>query len=129
MILKRQALGIMALALSSTIASAAPSFLVTHNRTNVESNAELAGTMSPYPTPANKDGRVLWGLVKMACSGHVVNNRCSAVIYMETNTNHAIKLGEVSMDIDSGDIMPKMIKANGYTLTVNAPGETTLTKD
>ncbi len=40
-----------------------------------------------------------------------------------------VDIGVVSMDLDSGDIIPKQISANGYTLNVKGPGETTITKD
>ena len=48
---------------------------------------------------------------------------------METNTENPVDIGMVSMDLDTGDITPKTITANGYTLVVNGPGETTLSKD
>ncbi len=33
------------------------------------------------------------------------------------------------LDLNSGEITPKVIKSNGYTITINGPGEATLTKD
>lgn len=116
--------------LSTTAALAAPKFLITHNQTNVESNAYVAGTIpSQHPTKANRDGKVSWIEVRMACFGHDSGGKCSALIKMATNTPNPVNLGTVSVDLNSGDISPKVLHANGYTLTVNGPGETTLTKD
>lgn len=128
--MKFSTLGLTALGmgLGLSIAQAgAPGFLVTHNHTPVQSNAFIDGTIaSPYPTEANADGKLLWTLVRMACNGHIHNGRCSAVIKMATNTTKPVTLGTVSMDMETGDISPKFISGNGYTLTVNGPGESTL---
>ena len=48
---------------------------------------------------------------------------------MDTNTGNPIEIGIVSLDLTTGDISPKQISANGYTMTVNGPGESTLSKD
>jgi hypothetical protein len=115
--------------LSIPLAIANPSYLVTHNKTNVQSNAFVAGVIpSSVPTPPNGDSKVHWVLVRILCAGHTIQGRCSALIKMATNTRNPIPLGMVSMDIESGDIIPKQISANGYTLTVNGPGEVTLEK-
>ena len=122
-----------ALALCFITASALatpPRQLITHNTTDSESNAYIAGTIpSQHPTRAHTDGTVFWTAVKLACFGHIVEGKCSALIRMETNTENPVDIGMVSMDLDSGDITPKTITANGYTLVVNGPGETTLSKD
>lgn len=118
------------LALAATEVLASPQKLVTHNLTNVESNAFVAGTISSrYPTRPHSDGKVSWTEVKMACFGHIMNGKCDALVKMETNTPHPINLGWVKLDLESGDITPKSLTANGYTLLVNGPGETTLIKN
>lgn len=118
------------ISLSTTGALASPKFLITHNKTNVDSNAYVAGTIaSQHPTKANRDGKVSWIEVRMACFGHDAGGKCSALIKMATNTPNPVNLGMVSVDLNSGDITPKVVHGNGYTLTVNGPGETTLTKD
>ena len=48
---------------------------------------------------------------------------------MASNTDTPIKIGTLAMDVDTGDITPKQLSANGYTITVNGPGETTLSTD
>jgi hypothetical protein len=117
----------LAFALFSITASAAPKHLVTHNMTNVESNAFVAGSIpSQHPTKAHSDGRVYWTAVKMACFGHTVDGKCQALIKMATNTPSPITVGTVTLDLNSGEITPSQISANGFTVIVNGPGETTL---
>lgn len=109
----------------------APMYMVTHNQTDVQSNAYIDGTIpSPYPTQPKSDKKVLWTMVRFACIGHTdSNNTCKALVKIATNTDHPIDLGTMSMDLESGDITPKHLAAQGYNLTVNGPGEVTLTKD
>ncbi|QMT59939.1 hypothetical protein [Legionella sp. PC997] len=118
----------VALSISALTAFASPTYLTTHNNTTEESNAYIAGVPSAYPTPANSTQRVYWNLVKLACYGHTTGRQCSAVIKMATNTSNPIEVGEVHMDLDTGDITPKFLSKNGYTLTVNGLGEATITK-
>lgn len=119
----------LAVSLCSTAALAAPQYLITHNLTDVESNAFVAGNASPAPTKANSTNQVSWFIVKMACFGQTTEGKCPAVIKMATDTSSPIELGTVYLDLESGAVTPTRLSANGYTLTVNAPGETTLTKD
>jgi hypothetical protein len=115
------------LGLTTTLAIAAPKQLVTHNTTDVESNAYIAGTIpSQHPTKAHSDNHVNWAAVKMACFGHVTNGKCWAVVKMATNTPNPVEIGIVSIDVDTGIITPQQISNNGYTFTVNGPGETTV---
>ncbi len=120
----------LALSLTCALAHAAPKQLITHNTTDFESNAFVAGTIpSQYPTAAHSDGRVFWGAVKMACFGHLVNSTCPALIRVGTNTPNPVDVGMVYLNLDTGEITPSSIQGNGYTLLVNGPGETTLLKD
>lgn len=117
----------IALSLSAITASAAPKHLITHNTTDAESNAFVAGSIpSQHPTRAHSDGRVFWTAVKMACFGHTVDGKCQAMIKMATNTPYPITVGTVTLDLNTGEITPSQISANGYTIIVNGPGETTL---
>lgn len=123
-------LAITMLGFCSPAVLAAPSGLLTHNHTDVESNAFIDGTVkSPYPTKAHADNSVSWTAVRVACIGHTSNNICKALIKMATNTADVVDLGWLEMDLVSGDINPKSVQGNGYTLTVNGPGEVTLTKE
>lgn len=107
----------------------APAFLLTHNRTNLESNAYIDGTIpSLYPSKPHADNKVYWNMVKVACHGHTNGNNCSALIKMGTNTSTPIDVGYVTLNLLTGDINPKIISANGFTVTVNGPGETTITQ-
>ncbi len=117
------------LGFAATAAIASPKQLVTHNLTNVESNAFVAGTIpSQHPTRAHSDNKVMWAGVRLACFGHVANGKCWALIKMATNTASPVDLGVVTIDLESGDITPKQMTAYGYTMTVNGPGETTITE-
>ncbi|MFI4962488.1 MAG: hypothetical protein ACHP6H_01375 [Legionellales bacterium] len=121
-----------ALVLSGVTATAfaVPEYLTTHNNTNLESNAYVAGTIpSPYPTPAQSSRQVYWNMVRLACFGHTTDGKCAALIKLGTNTDTPIDLGYLSMELATGDITPKHLSNNGYTLTVNGLGETTISKD
>jgi len=119
-----------ALSISASAALASPTMLLTHNMTGLESNAYINGSIpSNHPTKAYSDNKVFWTEVRIACFGRTVNGFCSAVIKMASNTPNPITLGTVAINIETGEIVPSQIRSNGYTLTVNAPGETTLNKD
>ena len=116
--------------LAATAVAAAPKYLITHNTTTVESNAYIDGTIpSRHPTKAHSDGKIFWMTVKMACFGHSTNGKCTALIIMKTDTPNPVAIGTVTLDVETGDITPKQLSANGYTVTVNGPGETTLSSN
>lgn len=120
----------LALSLSAASALAVPTYLTTHNNTDVESNAYVAGTIpSPYPTKAHSTHQVFWNMVRFACYGHTSGGNCIALIKMATDTAKPVDVGYVSMNLDTGAITPQKVSGNGYTLTVNGPGEATITKD
>jgi hypothetical protein len=128
-----KSLAALALSLAAATALAVPAYLITHNNTDLESNAYIAGTIpSPYATPAHDFRKVYWTMVRMACYGHTTDKKkikCSALIKVGTNTPNPIDVGTVVMDLETGDITPKQISNNGYTLIVNGPGEATLNKN
>ncbi len=112
--------------------AAPPKVLISHNTTDVESNAYIAGTIpSKHPTKPYSDSRVAWAEVRLACFGHVVAGKCEALVKMATGPNDGgpIDLGVVTVDLSTGMITPSTISANGYTLIVNGPGEVTLIKN
>jgi hypothetical protein len=118
------------LSLIAAASFAAPKQLVTHNQTDYESNAFVAGTIpSQHPTKAHSDGKVFWAAVRVACIGHVVNGKCPALIRVATNTDNPIDLGSVELNLDTGEITPSTLHSNGFTMIVNGPGESTLIKD
>ncbi|KTD16022.1 hypothetical protein [Legionella israelensis] len=120
----------LALGITSSIAIASPNYLITHNKTNLESNAYVANSIpSRHPTPAHSDGKVSWTLVKIACFGRSTNGVCPAMIKMATNTPQPFDLGMVYLNLSTGDISPKVLSAHGYKMTVNGPGEATLTQN
>lgn len=114
---------------TSIVLATPPKQLITHNTTDLESNAYIAGIIpSQYPTKPHSDTSVSWPMVKMACFGHVTNGKCWAIVKMDTNTSNPFELGKVSIDMETGMITPAQLTANGYTLTVVGLGETTLSK-
>lgn len=117
-----------ALGLASAMAFAIPPRqLITHNTTDLDSNAFVAGTIpSQHPTKAHSDGKVFWTAVRMACYGHVINGACPALIKVGTNTANPIELGMLYMDLTTGVITPSELHNHGYAMIVNGPGETTL---
>lgn len=119
---------LVSLTIATTVAFASPpKQLITHNLTDDESNAYVAGVVpSQHPTKPHSDGKVLWAAVKMACFGHITNNKCWAVIKMRTNTANPVEIGQLSIDMETGEIMPEQIVGNGYTMTVVGPGETSI---
>lgn len=126
----KKILAILALSYTTQTAFASPSILLTHNLTSVESNAYIDGVVrSPYPSPAHADNRVAWISVRIACTGHIVNNKCKALIKMASNTPNPIDVGWVEMDMISGDISPKELHGNGYGFFVNGPAEVTLIEE
>lgn len=128
--LKLKSLSAIALSLVAGTALAVPAYLTTHNNTDLESNAYVAGTIpSPYATPAHSTRHIYWNMVRMACYGHTTNGKCSALIKIATNTANPIAIGTVTMDLESGDITPKQISNQGYTVIINGPGEATITKN
>ncbi len=125
-----RSMSVLAMSAISCALWAAPTYLFTHNRTEYESNAFIDGTIpSVHPTKANADSKVYWNMVKLACHGHTINNECSALIKIATDTPAPIDIGYVSLNLLTGEITPKQLSANGFTITINGPGETTLTKD
>lgn len=124
-----KSLSAITLSLSAVTTFASPAYLTTINHTSEESNAYVAGVPSIYPTPANSKKDVYWNLVKLACYGHSTGKNCPAVVKMATNTANPIEIGTLSMDLDTGDITPKQLSNNGYTITVTGPAETTITKN
>lgn len=126
----RNVLTVLTLSLGATAAFASPVQLITHNTTDFESNAFVAGTIaSQHPSKPHSDNKVSWVSVRMACYGHIVNGKCPALIRMATNTASPIDLGMVYMDLNTGDITPKQLTANGFSVIVSGPGETTIVKN
>jgi hypothetical protein len=120
-----------AIALTMGVTYASPKRLMTHNKTNVESNAYIAGTIpSVHPSKPNSDNPVSWAEVRIACYGHITNNKCSALIKMETNTPHPIDIGTAVVDLESGVITFSYINESTcpYVLTVNGVAEVTVTR-
>ncbi len=128
--LLKKLLAVSATTLFIGSAIAAPSSMTTHNQTSHQSNAYIAGSPSIYPVDAGKTKSISWYLVRLACWGHTdKDNNCDAEVFMETETNHKVSIGKMSMNLTTGDINPLGLDAHGYHLVVNGPGEVTITED
>ena len=107
-----------------------PSLLITHNTTHVDSNAFIDGTIpSAYPTKANTTRSVSWIAVRIACQGHIINNKCAALIKMDSSAEEPIILGWVEMDMLTGLITPDTISNNGFNLHATQAGEIVLSEE
>lgn len=116
------------LSLSAVTTFASPEFLITHNNTNEESNAYIAGVPSPHPTPANTTKKVYWNMVKLACYGHAPGGKCRATIKMATDTATPKDVADVILDVNSGVITLEKHKNPGYEFIIHGPGEATIRK-
>jgi hypothetical protein len=119
----------LAFGLFTSVAFAAPKFMTTHNLSNVQTNAFVDGVPGPAPTNPDASSQVSWMFVKIGCKAHAAEGICPAVIMMATNTPAPIELGTVYVNLESGDITPSRLSGGGYTLTVNGPGEITVSND
>ena len=106
---------------------ASPKQLITHNLTDLDVNALVAGTIpSPYPTKAHSDGKVNWAQVRITCVGHTVDNWCPALVRIGHNTPNPIDIGTVEINLNSGVIRPNELQAHGYRMIVNGVAESTI---
>ncbi len=112
----------------SSLVSATPSELITHNDTDVWSNARISGVYSPHPTKPHDTNKVNWWSVRLACFGHTQGSKCKAEIVADTMGENPVSLGEVSLDLDTGEITPTRIEKDGYVMEVVGLGESRLTK-
>lgn len=103
--------------------------LITHNLTNEDSNAFINGTIpSIYPTQRQSERTVPWPFVHLICKNYLVDNQCNATIVMSPKSN-PVTIGSVSMDLETGEITPKQLRAHGYKVSVIGVGEVTLSYD
>jgi hypothetical protein len=123
--------GVMLLALSvgaSTVfadVQAHPSNFTTRNYTKYQSNAKIKNVWSPFATPAGtattpSERSVPWIGLKLLCG--LVAKTCAAEIYMKTDTDTPVFVGQGTLDISTGDITPKELINNGFILTSPEPG-------
>jgi hypothetical protein len=127
------AMSVMLMGVSVFAVSPQPKFLITNNSTDVESNAYVDSVIpSQHPSKAHSTTKVSWLEVRLACYQRAPNGICSALVKMETGPNdggHPVDVGIISMNLNTGAFLQNKISGNGYTVTVNGPGETTITKD
>lgn len=118
------------LCLATSLSYATPRQLITHNDTAYQSNAFLGAGLnmpSPKPTAANSTNQVFWGIVQVICGKRT--GSCDALIKMKTDTSNPVNIGKLTLNLDTGDITPKVLSHNGFTVTVLGVGETRITED
>ena len=100
-------LGAMGMA---SVAFAAPKQMVTHNHTDVESNAYIDGVIgSQFPTKPYSDNKVFWASVKLACYGHInPQHECRSLVRMATNSDNPVDLGWMTVNLVTGELNPKI---------------------
>lgn len=109
---------------------ALPPTLTIHNTTDLESEAYINGNIATHlPSKPRADNIVPWIVVQMACYGRTVNDICSAMIKMASNTATPLDVGMVYLNMKTGQISPEQVSGNGYTFTSNKIGEATLSKN
>ncbi|KTC64942.1 Uncharacterised protein (plasmid) [Legionella adelaidensis] len=116
-------------AIATTLPTVPPHNLTTHNLTNVWSEAFVEGTIrtEKNATPPNTTKKVAWTEVLFICHKRP---QCWALVKMNTKGDKSVDLCKVTLDVKTGIITPEALCAgnNGYALTVNGPGEVTLTR-
>lgn len=121
-------LSAITLSVTAVTALAAPTHYITHNDTNLLTNVFVNGTESPFPTIPHTTRKVAWKMVKLGC-GRTPDGICAALIKVGTDTSDPIEIGTLYMDMDSGEITPQSISANGYTINVLGTAEVTISKN
>lgn len=109
----------------NSVFAAAPKRFTTRNYTPYQSNAKVINSWSPFPTPAGSESSpseksVPWVGLKLLCGFSATE--CTAEIWMKTDTDSPVFVGDGTMDLSTGDITPKELTNNGFTLTTPGPG-------
>ncbi|WP_419421287.1 hypothetical protein ACNVED_15570 (plasmid) [Legionella sp. D16C41] len=113
----------------ATFALASPQAMITHNLTTTTTNAYVDGMAAPEPAAPNSTTRVPWHIVKLGCHKHRTEGVCPAVIKMDIDSDSAIEIGTLYVNLDNGVITPAKISAHGFAVYVNAPGEITVVSE
>jgi hypothetical protein len=106
-----------------------PRQLVTHNLTNVWSNAYINNQFATdrHATPPHQTKGVPWIEVLMACKQYLINGVCWATVKMDTKGS-PVELCKVGLNMTTGELTPESRCAgnNGYSFTVDGKGVATL---
>ena len=110
------------LSVTAATALATPTHYITHNDTDLLTNVIVNGTESPFPTFPHSTRKIAWRMVKLGC-GRAPNGMCAVLIKIRTDTSDPIEIGTLYMDMNSGELTPQSISANGYTVNVLGAAE------
>ena len=114
---------VITMAMTNNVLAGPPSVLTTLNKTSVKSNAYIDGVVpSLYPTLANSNRSVSWIAVTLACQGHIKDNICRAIVRMNVDSDNPVDLGELTLNMKTGEILPQSLTNNGYHLEVVGNG-------
>ena len=108
----------------SCLARAEPMYYVTHNRTDFETKTLIASD-NPifFSTPEHSSSKIDWWMLQHRCETLLMNHTCKVLLKAETNSNHPVELGVLTIDLKYGEIYPKYLSANGYSVSVIGIGE------
>ena len=101
-----------------------PKSFTTKNYTKYYSNVKIKNTWTPFPTPPGNPQdpavrSVPWLGLKLLCHRAEF---CTAELWMKTNTDNPVYIGEGVMNVNTGEITPKELVSNGFKLTSPEPG-------
>lgn len=115
---------IVLLSFISNLAFAEPNYYVTHNSTNVGTTISIleARPYSFYTAP-HSSSKVEWWMLQTGCNYYLMNSKCKVIIKTETNFPNPVDVGILTMDMRTGELSPKYISTNGYTISVIGAGE------
>ena len=104
-----------------------PAELISHNRVDYPTRAYLGPNLDipQSPTAAGQDKHVSWISVGMMCGA--TPNNCQAKIAVMSNPE--IILGVAKLDLQTGEITPKVLSNGPYKMTVVGNAEIEITKN
>lgn len=114
------------LCISSALHAAPPPVFNVVNNLGVATESYIAGQMTSS-TPANSTRSKTWGTIALKCTSHRLNPICPVTIMLATAPKTV--LGTLNINIISGEISPKVLSSNGYTMTLNEPATIVFTKN
>lgn len=126
--LKKILLG-SALTVLASSAFASPSNLTTVNNTNHgKVYAKIGFYTSPEPVLPHQTRNRDWLSVQGLCGINGMPNKCNAEIIVENDSTHIKEsLGNMTMDVHTGEITPGTLSSAHYNLVVDGTAHVTVT--
>ena len=130
-LIKKILLGSVFAALTATAFADEPTELTTYNNTNAWVSAKISGFPSHDPMTPHSERHRAWWKLRVACYASQKDDICTATIILrknESDENGSI-LGDMSINMKSGEITPKQLRNDLYTLRVNDIAKVTITEN